>query len=375
MPIPAMTIRRLSILLTVIAIGLAGVSIYIKPDTTALTCINPGQSAEIISACTALIEDPDTTAEDLPVFLYKRAWAARRIDDFELAMADINRAVDLRPDSPLIWVNRAFINNAKGAVDAADADFERALALEPGSLFTIMDRAVIYTGRGDYTGALNDYFRALEIDPNSKRAMNGIIRSYENLAQYDSALEWLTKAAEQWPDDARFPTGLGAIHYYISKDYLAALADFETVEKINPDYIANRLMLGATHLKLGHLEIGKTYVEQQAAQLVQSMETEGSLFARALIISANATQLAGNTELFFQGVSYALINQPELSRTAFHRYLESGGRNAVRILRGLLAGHFECTRPDCGGPEDEEYEAALTRYIMATSETLLLKYN
>lgn len=367
-----MIIRRLSLLLSMIAIGLASVSLYIGPDTTALTCVNRGKPSEIIPACTTLIENPDTKPDDPSVFLYKRAWAAGRVDDFEMALDDVNRALELQPDTPLIWVYRAFINNAKGDFAAADADFEQALALAPENLFTIMDRAGILTKRDDYAGALRDFERALEIDPNSKRAMRGIIRSYENLEQHDNALSWLAKAAEQWPDDARFPSGIGAIHYFISKDYLAALADFKAVERIDPDYAANRLMIGATYLRLGHLDIGKTYVEQQAAQLVQSLETEGSLVRRALMISANATELAGNPELFFRGVSYALIDQPALSRTAFHRYLESGGRNAVRIMRGLLAGHFECTRPDCGGPGDEEYEAALNRYISGTANEILL---
>jgi len=369
-----MKLRRLNTLLSIVAITLATYVFLSRPDLTVSACMHKGNANEILLACTGLIENPDTSTNDLPMFLAKRARAARKLRDFEMALNDINRALELQPEKRLFWVDRAFIHDAHDDWLAADEDFERALTLAPENLFTIMDRAGILTRRGDYTGALRDFERALEINPNSKRAMSGVIRSYENLEQYDSALAWLTEAAEQWPDDARFPTGLGTIHYYIFKDYLAALADFEAVERIDPDYIANRLLLGAAHLKLGHLDIGKTYVEQQAAQLVQRMETEGSLFRRALMISANATELAGNPEFFFRGVSYAMIEQPALSRTAFHRYLESGGRNAVRIMRGLLAGHFACTRPDCGGPGDEEYEAALTRYIMATGKTISFSY-
>lgn len=242
--------------------------------------------------------------------------------------------------------------------------------MAPENTFTIMDRAGIVTRRGDYTGALRDYMRALEIAPDSKRAMKGIIRSLDNLEQRENALEWLARAAKQWPDDAWFPCETGVTHYVISKDYLSALAAFEAVERIDPDHVANRVLLGETHLKLGNLDIEKAYIEQHAAQLARSMETEGSLFRRAMMVVATVTQLAGNREFFFQGASYALIEQPELSRTAFHRYLKSGGRNAVRIMRGLLTGHFECTRPGCGGPGDEEYEAALTRYIIATGKSI-----
>ncbi|HIP22185.1 MAG TPA: tetratricopeptide repeat protein, partial [Rhodobacteraceae bacterium] len=270
-----MNLRRLSVYLSTVAVVIAGCAFYISPDPTVSTCINWNKAAETLSACTTLIESPDLGAEELPVLLSKRAWAARRLGDFDTAMSDIDRALALQPDAPLLWVNRAFINDAQDKWTAADKDFERALALAPENLFTIMDRAVILTGRGDYTGALRDYEQALEINPNSKRAMMGIIRSLDDLEQHDDVLEWLAKAAVLWPDDAWFPTEMGVTHYVISKDYLSALAAFEAVERIDPDNVANRVLLGATHLKLGNLDIGKTYIEQHAAQLAQSMETEG----------------------------------------------------------------------------------------------------
>ncbi|MCF6272392.1 MAG: tetratricopeptide repeat protein [Rhodobacteraceae bacterium] len=366
-----MTLRRLSHLLSVIAIALAGVALYIRPDPTVATCLNRGQASEIITACTALIENPDTKADALPVYLYKRAWAARRVHDFEMAMADITRALDLRPDTPLIWVNKAFINNAQGALEAADADFERALALEPKNLFTIMDRAVVYTGRSDYPAALRDYERAMQIDPNSKRAALGIIQTLEKMGEFDTAIERRIAATKQWPEDAKILLGLGSLQYG-TQNYQAALVSFEAAARLDPEHELNLFLLGAANLRLGNISLGKSYIEGHAAQLAQSMETEGSLYRRATMVIANVTQLAGNFDFFFRGVSYAIVGQPELSRAAFQRYLDSGGSNAMGIMQRLLANYYGCAGAGCEGRDDERYEAALSRYIDATGNTFSL---
>jgi len=367
-----MTIRRLGRLLSVVAIGLVGVSFYIKPDTTVLTCISHGAPSEIITACTTLIENPDTKSDDLTVFLDKRAWAARRIDDYELAMADITRAVGLRPDIPLLWVAKAFINNAQGALDAADADFEQALALEPENLFTIMDRAVILTGRGAYAAALRDYQRASEIDPNSKRAVNGIIRSARGMKLYDLALGWLIKAVQQWPDDADFMRALGEIQYLYAEDYQAALESFEAAAALEPEHELNLIFLGATNLKLGRIDLGKSYIERHAKQMAQKGK-DGSLYWRAIALAANLTRIAGNNEFYFRGVSYALADQPEFARIEFDNYLESGGRNAMLIMRSLLGKYLTCTLTECERSEGKDYEQALTRYLEATGRVFSLE--
>ncbi|NOR62931.1 MAG: hypothetical protein GQ535_10615 [Rhodobacteraceae bacterium] len=87
-------------------------SFYIGPDPAVSACVNGGRAAETVSACTELIESPDLRAENLPILLSKRAWAARRVGDFNTAMSDIDRALALQPEAPLLWVNRAFINDA-----------------------------------------------------------------------------------------------------------------------------------------------------------------------------------------------------------------------------------------------------------------------
>ncbi len=368
-----MKLRRLNIVLSTLAVALAGYAFYISPDPTVSTCMNWNKAGETLSACTALIESPDLSAEELPVLLTKRAWAARRLGDFEAAMSDIDRALALQPDIPLFWVNRAFINDAQDKWAAADEDFEQALALAPENLFTIMDRAGILTRRGDNIGALRDYKLALEIDPNSKRAMTGTISSYRNMKQYERSLEWLNIAMLQWPEDANYARVMGEIQYLYLEDYQAALASFEAAAALEPEHELSLIFVGAANLKLGRIGLGKSYIERHAEQMAQKGK-DGGLYWRAIATIANLTQIAGNPEFYFRGVSYALIDQPGLSRVAFQRYLDSGGSHAMSIMQTLLADHHECAGAACEGRSDEGYEAALSRYLDAVGNAFSLDY-
>ena len=368
-----MTLRRLNIVLTTIAIGLAAYAFYIRPDPDFSTCMGWNKAAETLESCTALMDSPDLKAEDLPVFLTKRAWASRRLGDFEAAMADINRALELQPSTPLIWVYRAFINDAEDNWAAADQDFEQAILLAPENLSTLMDRAKTLTGRGDDNGALRDYMLALEIDPNSQRAMRGIVSSYRSMQQYEMALEWLNKAMQQWPEDASYARVLGEMQYLYSEDYQAALGSFETAAMLDSEHELNLIFMGAANLKLGRIDLGKSYIERHAEQMARKGK-DGSLYWRAIALLANLTQLAGNPEFYFRGTGYAHIGQPELSRVAFQRYLDSGGSHAMRIMQTLLADYYECAGAACEGRSDARYEAALSRYLDATGNAFLLDY-
>ncbi len=357
-----MTLRRLNLYLWAIAIGLGGLAYFVKPDQTIDNCINWGPAALTISACTTLIESPEVNTKDLPVLWANRAWASRRMGDFELALRDIDRALALQPDMPFLWVNRAFINDAQGDQAASDEDFKRALALAPEDLSTIMDRAVILTGRDEYLGALRAYQQALAIAPDRKRAMQGIIRSYLNLEQYDRALEQLSQAVQHWPEDEGFRSKRGELHLFYSEDFNAALADYEAVERLNPAHPINELMLGITHLKLGHIGIGKSYIERFVMSQVATPPKGTNIFERAVYHVGVASNLVGDPHLLMQGIAYASAEQPALARAAFAGFLESGGGNAEGIMRKIFIVNSIC-EPPCDWQEGADFEAALTRYI------------
>jgi tetratricopeptide (TPR) repeat protein len=358
-----MTLRRWNILLWSIAIGLGALSFYLKPDQTVPDCIKWGPADLTISACTALIESPELDETDMPILLAKRAWAARRLGDFETAMRDIDHALALQPDVPFLWVNHAFINDAQGAWAVADEDFERALALAPENLSTIMDRAVILTGRDDYSQALRAYQQALEIAPNRKRAMQGVIRSYLYLEQYDNALEQLTQAVQRWPEDEVFLSKRGELHLLYFKDFNSALADYVALERLNPAHSTNRLMLGITHLKLGQIGIGKSYIEQFVVAQVATPLKGVNMFERAVYLVGIASNLVGDPHLLLQGIAYASAEQPALARAAFAGYLESGGGKAEGIMRKIFIANDICATPNCEWREGAGFEDALTRYI------------
>ena len=90
--------------------------------------------------------------------------------DYDGAIADFDRAVELDPDHAGAYYIRGMIKEEQRDYAEAIADFDRAIALEP-------DAADMYNHRGyskfalaDYEGAIADFDRVLELEPGNEYA-------------------------------------------------------------------------------------------------------------------------------------------------------------------------------------------------------------
>jgi tetratricopeptide (TPR) repeat protein len=92
--------------------------------------------------------------------------------DYQGALADYNRAIQLAPDSPLVYNNRGFLKDSKlQDYKGALADYNRAIQLNPGLAKIYDNRGTLKMGRfQDYKGALTDYNRAVQLSPSWGRA-------------------------------------------------------------------------------------------------------------------------------------------------------------------------------------------------------------
>ncbi len=97
------------------------------------------------------------------------AWLlAGRPDEADVVFTS---ALDLAPDNPDIYIDRASVQRLKGNWPLALKDLDAALALAPDSVEALVLRAAARRESGDLNGAAADIARALELDPSNVEAL------------------------------------------------------------------------------------------------------------------------------------------------------------------------------------------------------------
>jgi tetratricopeptide (TPR) repeat protein len=79
-----------------------------------------------IAACTREIDSGTLTGNDLAFAYYHRGISYYDKGEYDLAIADYTKAIELEPEYPFTYRARARAYRAKGDNDRAQADFDKA---------------------------------------------------------------------------------------------------------------------------------------------------------------------------------------------------------------------------------------------------------
>lgn len=118
-----------------------------------------------IAACTRLLDQGTANARSRAMVLTNRAWPYSLQRRFDLAIADLNEASRLVPNSAVILNDRAFARLRMGQLDAALADYEGALRIDPATVFSLFGRGLVEARRGDKISAQRDFDAARRLQP------------------------------------------------------------------------------------------------------------------------------------------------------------------------------------------------------------------
>ncbi len=121
-----------------------------------------------------------------PEEYYQRALARGRKGDYDGAIADFTKAIELSgadsPKAALAYVNRGAAHGMKDDYDGAIADCDKAIALwetdNPEAAKAYVNRGFARGMKGDHDGAIADCNTALRLEPDNKLAI-----SYRAMAQ------------------------------------------------------------------------------------------------------------------------------------------------------------------------------------------------
>ncbi len=164
-------------------------------------------------------------------------------DDFDGEIADETRAIELDPRLEAAWANRGSARAAKGDLDGALADQTKALELDPSIALVWSVRGGLRDKKGDLEGALADLTRALELDPRlavawrnraavriNMKDMEGVVADESRVIELGAAgpLDWVNRG---W--------GRGKLG-----DWDGALADATRALELDPGLSIARQTLG-----------------------------------------------------------------------------------------------------------------------------------
>lgn len=168
----------------------------------------------------AVIAAPERTE---PLLLRARVRvAARRLD---AALADLDVAVRLTPDTAPIYVQRADVQRQRNVPDAALADLHAALRLAPDDVTLLALRAQAKLETGDPKGAYDDLAQASRRTPDAP-LVRDIFAAWDiDAGDFDAAIRDLNARLHDNPGDADATFRRGRAWFY-KGEFGRAEADF-----------------------------------------------------------------------------------------------------------------------------------------------------
>jgi tetratricopeptide (TPR) repeat protein len=174
-----------------------------QPDSVQ-QCMKSPFPDRMISACTAIIQSGRLNGKpDLQASIYQnRAGAFLQYGQFDLALADVDRAVALNRDANALY-GRAIIFERKGDFNSAITDLNETLRLQPDHPYANYERGFVRLKQKDYDRAIEDLNQAVRLKPDNAKAYRDRGQAYRAKGEPAKADADQQKASELDPSIGR----------------------------------------------------------------------------------------------------------------------------------------------------------------------------
>ncbi len=135
-----------------------------------------------------------------PVVYNDRGMFRQQRKQFDEALADFTRVVELKKDAYYAYTNRGFTLMEQGDPQAAESDFDRSLNLFPNQAMVYSFRGTARLHQGKLAEAAADYRKVAELDPNNpiaKADLGFVLFFQEQYAAAAEQFEAATKANKE----------------------------------------------------------------------------------------------------------------------------------------------------------------------------------
>ena len=194
------------------------------PEEARATAVLVAEAAEAAGAS-------PTTADDY----FLRGNAHYLAAQYDQALADYNRSLELRPDDPATVNNRGNALSRLGRHEEALAGYNRSLELRPDDAVTLSNRGNALADLGRYEEALVDHNRSLALRPDDPDTLNNRGNALAGLARHQEALSDYNRSLALRPDNPDTLANRGAALDDLGRQD-EALADYDRTLELRPDH-------------------------------------------------------------------------------------------------------------------------------------------
>ena len=187
------------------------------------------------------------------------ALAARR--DFGPAVADLSKAIELSPNDPEFYYQRAETYSASGQMDRALTDYNRVLTLKRDFLPAYIPRAEIELAKGDMHSAIADLEAVDRLAPKQADLRLMLAKLYGRIDRMPAAIEQFSLWIQNHPDDSRMlaaRAGRCLSSALQNQDLATAMSDcnsaLRTADKKDRNYSNLFVDRGLVHLRQGNYD-------------------------------------------------------------------------------------------------------------------------
>ena len=165
-------------------------------------CRSPDADSRI-AGCTEIIDNLAKEPLHNKIAAYvNRGGALQAKGEFDRAVSDFDKALELSPKNPLILNARAGAYRAKGDLEKAIADYSVAIEAQPKDASAYSGRAGAYLAKSDFDRALADFDKAIGIDGKFAAAYVGRARVQKAKGDLEKALSDFKRSGAPRPEIA-----------------------------------------------------------------------------------------------------------------------------------------------------------------------------
>jgi tetratricopeptide (TPR) repeat protein len=200
---------------------------------------------QLIEECSNAILKTPAIAE-----LYdERGRAYYELNNFESALLDYNKAIELKPEWAEAYNSRGLVYFQTHNITSAIKDFSKAISLAPNQSETYMNRGLAYDGIGDIKSALIDFDKAIMLNRNFAEAYTNRYLIKIKTKDLNGALADINKAITLAPNNGE-NYGYRGIINVMQNNNIGAIADFDRSLQLKPGEARVYYNRGVAHLSV-----------------------------------------------------------------------------------------------------------------------------